>query len=190
MKLRIPVLVLFPLLVISACSRSSAPQVHVNFDYLFSNGDSGIKVEQERVIITDAQGHQAVITQQGTLTIEDKSIAVTPQAEDDLVQYVHTTQQIREQGLNVARRAGGFAAGILSDVFGGLMSGKSEQDIERNANQSAATFKKSVLPICHSVQELKQLQDTIATEVPAFEPYAVIEDKDSNDCSKDLNSRS
>jgi hypothetical protein len=188
MKLRIPVLVLFPLLVISACSRNHTPQINVNFNYMFNNGNQSLKLEQDRVIITNDQGHQAVVTQQGTLTIEDKVVAVPPQVRDRLVQYVQTTQQIKQQGIEVAKRAGGFALGILSEVFGGLLSGKSEQDIEHNANQSAAKFKKSVLPICDSVQKLKQLQDTIATEVPAFEPYAVIEDKDSNDCVKGINS--
>jgi len=188
MKLRISVLVLFPLLVISACSRSGTPQVNVNFNYMFSSDNHGLKVEQGRVIITNDQGHQAVVTQQGTLTIEDKSVAVPPQVRDNLVQYVQTTQQLKQQGIEVAKHAGGFAIGILSDVFGGLLSGESDKDIERNANQSAAEFKKSVLPICMSVQKLKQLQDKIATDVPAFEPYAVIEDKDSNDCEKGINS--
>ncbi|MGA9855820.1 MAG: hypothetical protein WBR29_11140 [Gammaproteobacteria bacterium] len=189
MKLRISVFVLFLLLAISACSRSGTPQVNVNFNYLFSSNGNGIKVEPERVIITNDQGHQAVITQQGALTIEDKSVAVSPQAKDNLSQFVETTQQIREQGMEVARRAGSFAAGILSDVFGGLLSGQSDKDIERNANQSAAEFKKSVLPICMSVQKLKHLQDAIVADVPAFKPYAVIEDQDSNDCMRSLNSK-
>jgi len=188
MKLRISVFILFPLLVISACSRSGTPQVNVNFNHMFSSDNHGLKVEQGRAIITNDQGHQAVITQQGTLTIENRDVAVTPQTKDDLVQYVETTQEIKQQGIEIARRAGGFAAGILSDVFGGLLNGESDKDIERNANQSAAEFKQSVLPICMSVQKLKQLQDAIATDVPAFEPYAVIEDKDSNDCVKGLNS--
>ncbi len=189
MKLGSSVFGLFLLLVISACSRSGTPQVSGNFNYLFSSGDHSVKVEQGRVIITNDQGHQAVITQQGALTIEDKDVTVSPQAKDNLVQYVQTTQQIQQQGIEIARHAGSFAVGILGDVFGGLLSGQSDKDIERNAHQSAAEFKKSVLPICMSVQKLKQLQDTVAVDVPAFKSYAVIEDKDSNDCVQGLESK-
>ncbi len=189
MKLRIAVFLVFPLLVISACSRSDTPQVNVNFNYLFNSGNHSVKVEQGRVIITNDTGNHAVITQQGTLTIEGNSVAVSPRAKRDLLQYVQTTQEIRQQGMDVAKHAGSFAMGIVGDVFSGLFSGKSEQDIERNANHSAAEFKQSVLPICESVQKLIQVQDAVVVEVAAFKPYAVIEDKDASDCMQGVNSK-
>ncbi len=189
MKVKISVFSLLLLLVFSACSRDGSQQVNVNFNYLFTSGNHSVKVEQGRVVITNDEGYQAVITEEGALTIEGNSIPVQPQAKNNLMQYVQITQQIRQQGIDVAKRAGGFAVGILGDVFNGLLSGKSDQDIERNANHSAADFKKSVLPICESVQKLKQAQDAIATDVPSFKPYAVIEDKDANDCMKDVNSQ-
>ena len=189
MKARMAVVSLFLLMLFTACSRGGTPQVNVNFNYLFNSGNHSIKVENERVVITNDAGNQAVITQQGTLTIEGKDVTVTPQAKGNLQQYLQTTQQIRQQGVEIARHAGGFAAGILGDVFGGLLSGESDQDIERKANQSAAEFKQSVLPICTSVQKLKQMQDAIAADMPAFKPFAVIEDKDANDCQKSLKAK-
>lgn len=189
MKLKISVFSLLVLLLCSACSRGDAPQVNMNFNYLFNSGNHSVQVEDGRVIITNDAGNQAVITQPGALTIEGKQVTVTPQAKDNLQQYLQTTQQIRQQGMDIAKHAGSFAMGIVGDVLGGLFSGKSDQDIERNANHSAAQFKQSVLPICESVQKLIQVQDAVAVKVPAFKPYAVIEDKDASDCVKDVNSK-
>ncbi|MGH8282390.1 MAG: hypothetical protein ACRESE_00905 [Gammaproteobacteria bacterium] len=138
------------------------------------------------MIITNDEGHQAVITQDGVLTVEGKSITTSSQDQDNLVHYVETTQQMEQEGLTIAKHAGGFAVGIVGDVFSGLFSGKSDKEIEQKANQSASEFKKTVLPICTSAQKLEHLQDAIATDVPAFKPYAVIQDKDVSDCQQSL----
>ncbi|MGH8396661.1 MAG: hypothetical protein ACRETA_00240 [Gammaproteobacteria bacterium] len=171
--------------VLSGCSRGT-PQAGNNFNYLFNNGHHSIETKDGQVIITNDEGHQAVITQDGTLAIENKSIAVVPKVKDNLAQYVETTQQMEKEGLTIAKHAGGFAAGIVGDVFSGLFNGKSEKDIEQKANQSAAEFKKTVLPICISAQKLEHLQDAIAADVPAFKQYAVIQDKDVTDCQQRL----
>ncbi|MGH8307224.1 MAG: hypothetical protein ACRER0_03045 [Gammaproteobacteria bacterium] len=173
------------LLVLSGCSRGT-PQAGNNFNYLFSNGHHSIETKDGRVIITNDEGHQAVITQNGTLMIENKNMAVSPQDKDHLAQYVETTQEMEREGLEIAKHAGSFAAGIVGDVFSGLFNGKSEKDIEQKANQSATEFKKTVLPVCASAQKLEHLQDAIAADVPAFKPYAVIQDKDVSDCQRDL----
>lgn len=189
MKVKISVFSLLLLLMFSACSRGGSQHADVNFNYMFTNGNHSVKVEPGRVVITNDEGHQAVITQQGTLTIEGNSVVVKPQVKSNLIQYVQTTQQIRQQGIDIAKHAGSFAMGIVGDVLGGLFSGKSDQDIDRNVHHSAAQFKKSVLPICESLQTLIKVQDAVAAEVPAFRPYKVIKDNGASDCIKDVNSK-
>jgi Protein of unknown function (DUF2884) len=152
------------------------------------NGDDGIRIEHGDVVIHSDSGSEARITPSGTLSIDGKNVTVTDQQKIKLLEYNSTVKDIENQGLKLGMDAAGFALNVVGDVFAALLSGEDENSIDREANARARKFKQRALPICKDVQSLKHIQDELAASIQSFKPFAVIGEKDADDCVHDINS--
>lgn len=161
---------------------------HPAYATIWSADHQGITLDGGDAVIHGDDGTEARITPGGALFIADKPQKVTPAQQQQLMRYVSTVQDMQAKGLVLAGEAGQFAESIVSEVVGGLFSDESQDQIEQKANQRAHNFKQQALPICRDAQTLKQLQDTLVSGLPAFQPYAIIEGHDVNDCQRDITS--
>ncbi|HET7649399.1 MAG TPA: DUF2884 family protein [Gammaproteobacteria bacterium] len=145
-----------------------------------------IHIKNGNVIISSDHGNEATITTDGGLVINGKSVPVSDQDRIKLMQYNSTVKDIENRGIKLGMDATGFALDVVADVIGDLLSGESEEEIDKHANARAHRFKQKALPICEDVHTLKQIQDTLSADIPSFKPFAVIEGRDADDCEHDI----
>lgn len=173
---------------VMCCLITPPSMANNNFNVFTSNSQGKIITEDGAVIIRPSTGGTAHIAQDGTLTINGKVETVTPAQHRLLVQYVATINDMQRLAMQLISAVPDFTAGIVADVMADLFSGASEDQIDKKANSRAHDFAQKALPICKDAQTLKQLQDTLTASLPAFKPYAVIEDHGMHDCEHDIES--
>ncbi|MGB9428869.1 MAG: hypothetical protein WCC11_03170 [Gammaproteobacteria bacterium] len=154
----------------------------------WSYDSNGINLDHGDVIIHGNDGTRARIMPDGTLLIAGKLQAVTPAQKQQLIRYVTMVKDMEIQGERLGLAAPGFALHVIADAFDGVFSGKSDDQIDKDANSRAHDFAQKALPICNDVQTLQQIQDSLRAGIPAFKPYAVIEGNDAGNCERDINS--
>jgi hypothetical protein len=147
-----------------------------------------IHLKNGDVIISNEHGGEARITTEGSLIINGKPVPVADPDKIKLMQYNSTVKDIENRGIKLGMDATGFALDVVADVIGDLLSGESEDEIDKHANARANKFKQKALPICQDVHTLKQIQDTLSADIQSFKPFAVIEGRDADDCEHDIKS--
>lgn len=148
--------------------------------------NQGIILDEGAAVIHGRDGGTARIAADGTLYIEGESVAVSAAQKRQLARYVATVKDIERRGLELGAAAGDFAAGLVGEVFAALLTGADAEDIDRKAESRSHAFAGEALSICRDMQQLKRIQDQLATAIAAFRPYAVIAGKDAADCKRDV----
>lgn len=155
---------------------------------LMGDDDQGLHIDGQDILIDNHQGDQARIAADGSLSVNGKPVTVTGPQKTMLQRYNRTVMDLKVKGIELGKHAAGFAMRIVGEAIAAVFSGDSEADISRRTNAEVENFKLKALPICEDVQVLKRLQDRLAAEIPAFQPFSVIESKDADDCEHDLKS--
>lgn len=149
-------------------------------DVRINTHDSGrIDIEGAGIVITAADDSRAEIDPAGDLKIRGKDVPVTDAQRQLLVQYSQNLRDMEKRGEAVNRQAWSMAGGILSTALGDLFTGASDKQFDQDTNKAAEPLKEEVLQLCDSVKAERKLQDQISAALPAFEPYAVIHEHDT-----------
>jgi hypothetical protein len=156
-------------------------------DVRINTHDKGrIDIEGADIVITADDRSQAEIDPAGDLKIRGKDVPVTDAQRQLLVQYSQNLRDMEKQGEAAKRQAWSMAPDILGTALGDLFTGASDKQINDDANKAAEPLKGEVLKLCDSVKAERKVQDQISDALPAFRPYAVIhEDDTENDCRAD-----
>jgi hypothetical protein len=164
-------------LALTACDRS-APQADTGggssdpHSLSFNNGDITLK----------ASGHPpATITRSGDLLIDGKPVAVNAEQHALLVAYRAQLGAIGAQGLEVGKQGAALGVKAAGDALAGVFSGDTEH-VGEHIEAQADKLKQEALKICQQVMALRQAQDALAQQLPAFRPYASLDARDIYDC--------
>lgn len=146
---------------LAACS----PSIHdFGHSVTFENG----------ALVAHASGQpNAYITTDGNLRIGDRAIDTTPQQRALLKNYYGESRALVDAGVAVGKAGAELGIHAIGDTISGLLSGKSDQaqqGIETQANAIDATAQK----LCASLNQLRDTQQAIAAQLPAFTPYRPI----------------
>ena len=157
---------------------------HVGIDV---DGDSQIHMDGEDVVITAHDGSKARITPAGGLSIGGKTVAVDDGQRKLLRRYCLGIHNIEARGMQMGRDALHMVGGIMGTVVADLFTGGGDNDdkIDRDAKRQAEPLKQEARALCKDVQTERQVQGTIVAQLPAFQPYAVIDTRSDNDCHVD-----
>ncbi|MEO7478456.1 MAG: DUF2884 domain-containing protein [Lysobacteraceae bacterium] len=129
-----------------------------------------------------AQGApNAVITPAGDLSIDNKSVAVTPEQRDLLKKYYGDVVAIRQAGIETGKAGAAMAGHAIGAVASGLAHGDPDS-IGPKIDAHAKEIESKAMVICNDVVALRTTQDAIAASLPAFKPYANIEKQEVDDC--------
>lgn len=123
----------------------------------------------------------ANITAAGDLSIADKSVPVTPAQRDLLKHYYGDAMAMRDHGLATGKAGIDTANTALRSVASGLASGNTDK-IDSEVNASAAKVEAQANLICNDLADLRSTQETLAGQLPAFQPYALIKANEADDC--------
>jgi hypothetical protein len=128
------------------------------------NGKGGVNIDTND---SNDDRPEAEITPKGDLLIEGKAVAINNEQRTLLL-----------QGADLAAKA-------MGEAFKGILSGKSEQEIEKSVEAEAAGIKQSAAKLCARLPGLLASQTELAATLPEFKPYATMTREDIDDCMKD-----
>jgi len=71
-----------------------------------------------------------------------------------------------------------------SEAIAGAFSGKPEQEIRRHIEAKTSGIREAAAKLCDRLPAMMATQQKLATDVPAFKPYATMTQQDIVDCHR------
>ena len=179
----------FPALL-AGCGLMLAAAINADADvriHAYAYADDHIHFSGDDIVITASGTPEARITPAGGFSIGGKAVVVDESQRRLLVQYSADAHDIERRGARIGVEGANMAMDILGDVFGGLLDGDSDKQIEANARSHTAGLKDAVRGLCDDMKSLQATQTRLAGTLAAFQPYAVITDEDVDHCYDDIN---
>ncbi|RUL79718.1 hypothetical protein [Dyella choica] len=156
--------------LISACN---SPDTNL------ANG--GITLKDNIVTLHADGAPDAQIDADGTLLVDGKAVSVTTPQHGLLMLYVQQVMDVHQTGLAMGKVGAGMGMKSIKDSIDGKSKAEKNKDVESGGEQLKALGKK----MCQDQADIKDVQDQLATQLPAFKPYAKIVTKSRADCEKD-----
>lgn len=129
---------------------------------------------------------KAEITPQGELLIAGKQVAATPTQHTLLLDYRKQIVGIAEAGMDIGTQGADLGMNAAKEAMWGALSGKSDKDIEASIKPQTDKIQAAALKLCQRMPDLLSTQQKLAAAMPEFKPYATMEQKDVDDCGKDM----
>ena len=129
---------------------------------------------------------KAVITPQGELVIAGRPVQATPEQHTLLVDYRQQIIGIAEAGMDIGASGADIGVTAAKQAIWGALSGKSDKEIEASIKPQTDKIEADAAKLCQRLPDLLSSQQKLATAMPEFRPYATMQQKDVDDCSKDM----
>lgn len=127
---------------------------------------------------------KAEITPQGDLLIADNKVAATPAQHVLLLDYRQQIIGIAEAGMDIGSQGADLGMNAAKQALWGKLSGKDDKAIEASIKPQTDKIEAAAMKLCKRLPELLSSQQKLAAAMPAFRPYATMEQKDVDDCGK------
>jgi len=161
-------------------------------DVRIDTHDKGrIRIEGSDIVITAAGDHsRAEIDPAGDLKIAGQDVPVTDAERQLLVQYSQNLRDLEKQGEAATGQAWRMAPAILGTALRDLFTGAGDKQFDHDTDEAAKPLKEEFLELCDGVNAERKVQDQISDALPAFKPYAVISEHDTeHNCNSDEKSK-
>lgn len=193
--LRLLPTVLLSLPLIACGGTSSAPDKTVGKSVTEATGGVGETVKnamddarkdiaQGNIKISADKQPRAEITPDGRLLIAGKEIAANDIQRRHLQDYRGHVVAIAMDGMDVGLAGAKLGASAAGEALKGIFSGDSE-GVEKRINAEAEKIEAQAKRICDRLPAMLASQQALARELPAFKPYATMDQSDVDDCGKD-----
>lgn len=128
----------------------------------------------------------AEITPQGELLISGKQVAATPAQHALLLDYRQQLVGIAEAGMDIGAQGADLGINATKGAILGAFTGKNDKDIEATVKPQAEKIKAAAVALCKRLPNLLSSQQNLAAAMPEFRPYATMQQKDVDDCGKEM----
>ena len=157
---------------------SCSPGTHVSTD-------KGNVTSDGKVITLRASGQpDAKISADGELTIDGKTVAVNDAQRALLQNYLKEMNAMTADGIAIGKQGAALAGTAVSEAIKGAINGDGKP-VDEKIEAEAKKIEQQAMQLCKRLVTIKASQDTLADQLPAFKPYATIDDSDVNDCGSD-----
>jgi len=129
---------------------------------------------------------KAQITPQGDLLIDGKKVTATPEQREMLLGYRRRVIGIAEAGMDIGTQGADLGIRAAKEAMWGAFTGKSDKDIEASIKPQTEKIKAAAATLCRRLPDLLSSQQKLAAAMPEFRPYATMQQKDVDDCGKDM----
>ncbi|HEY0197756.1 MAG TPA: DUF2884 family protein [Rhodanobacter sp.] len=157
---------------------------------IISSGNSnlvngGIRLHDGLVTLHAKGSPDATISATGDLGIDQHAVEVNANQRSLLQQYYRNAAAVRQHGIETGKAGAAIAGQAISSVAKGIAKGDTDQ-IDKEIDAKTAVVTQTALKICGDLAGIKTAQDALASQLPAFKPYAAIVDAGAViDCEKD-----
>lgn len=142
-----------------------------------------INVNGHEINSSDSNLPRAEITPQGDLLIAGKAVDVTPAQRKLLLEYRGEVIGVASAGMEIGKQGVDIAGKALGTAVASIFNGKSDQ-AEREMKAQGERIEAAAMKLCDQLPAMLQTQQKLAAELPAFKPYANMEQSDIDDCRK------
>lgn len=139
------------------------------------------KMEHGNIDLSDADNNKAEITPKGDLLINGKAIAVDAQQRALLLDYRKQVEEIALAGMDIGVAGAHLGAKAAGEALRGVFSGNPE-GIEAKVNAEAAKIEARAKQLCGLLPAMQAKQQALAAALPAFKPFATMDQSDIDDC--------
>ena len=129
---------------------------------------------------------KAEITPQGELLIAGKKVAATPVQQALLLDYRKHIVDIAEAGMDIGAQGADLGVNAAKEALWGTLIGKSDKDIETAVKPQTDKIQAAAATLCLRLPDLLSTQQKLAAAMPEFRPYATMQQKDVDDCGKNM----
>ncbi|HUO80310.1 MAG TPA: DUF2884 family protein [Steroidobacteraceae bacterium] len=144
-----------------------------------------LRVEDGQVVIAGAGGGEARVSPDGRLTVGGADVSVTEGQRAQLANYYKAASAVFDHAVATGSAGAAVGAAAASGVASGLAKGDMS-DLKAKVEAQAGEVRRQAAKMCESLKEARAAQDALAAQLPAFQPYAVISEKETADCARDL----
>ncbi|HBK46496.1 MAG TPA: DUF2884 domain-containing protein [Xanthomonadaceae bacterium] len=164
-------------LAATGCNRSEPSRAD-------ADGGHGVSFVDGKIVLKSEGLPSATITEQGELLIGGKPVQLTDAQRRLTLEYRTQLQAITRQGIEVGKQGAALGVQAAGEALKGVFSGNTDK-IGEKVEAEAEKIKQQALKICDHLDSLKQAQDALAGQVPAFRPYAALDAHSVSDCRDD-----
>lgn len=125
----------------------------------------------------------AEITPAGALLIEGKDVVTTPAQRARLLEYRHQVEGIALAGMDIGVAGANLGVKAAGEALKGVFSGQTE-GIEQRINAEADKLKVQAKGLCDKLPAMLATQQALAASLPAFAPYATMDQTDVDGCDE------
>lgn len=129
---------------------------------------------------------KAEITPQGDLLIAGKKVTATPTQQALLLDYRKQIVGIAEAGMDIGAQGADLGVNAAREALWGKITGKSDKDIETAIKPQTDKIQAAAAKLCQRLPGVLSAQQKLAAAMPEFRPYATMQQKDVDDCGKDM----
>ncbi len=128
---------------------------------------------------------KAEITPQGDFLIAGKAVPLTPAQRTETLAYRQQLVEIAREGIAIGSQGAALGIHAASAAIAAAFSGESEQQIRQRVEAQASGIRVAAAKICDRLPALKASQQKLATDLPAFKPYADLTPAKIDECRRD-----
>ena len=158
--------------VVAACSsesRSVLPRISV--------------VDDTHVAVHARGAADAVVSVEGVLTIDGRSVTLTTPQQESLKRYYAGVVALHKDAIATGKAGMRTAGKAIGSVVSGLVNGDTDK-IGDKVDAEAAKVDAAAMTVCRDLSVIQAEQVFIAGQLEAFRPYAVIDSRAVADCER------
>jgi len=175
-------------LLLTGCNNSSTDnasdgigsKISANIESEINKAKTEFEKEKKDIEVRLMDGKEALISANGDLTIAGEKIELSQAQRDLTLQYYATTREMAMQGMEIGKESAKLATAAIGSALEGAFNGTSEKKIEAEVEAKSGSIKAAANRLCQSALSLKDTQQKLSAELPAFnaEPIEVDVKKD------------
>lgn len=141
------------------------------------------ELAQGNIKISNDQSDKAEITPQGELLINGKTVPTTASQRALLLDYRKQIEAIAGAGMDIGVAGANLGVKAAGEALKGIFSGDTN-GIEDRVNAETSKIEEKAKQLCTLLPEMMNKQQALAAALPAFKPYATMDQGDIDDCGK------
>jgi len=143
------------------------------------------KLATENIRVAEDSGKpKAEISPQGDFLVEGKSVPIDEAQRKLLLAHRANLIAVAQAGIAVGMQGADLgieaATGALKSVFTGT-----SDDFDKRMEERGKQIEVEAMKICKNLSPLLESQNALAASLPAFRPYATLDQTDIDECGKD-----
>lgn len=131
-----------------------------------------------------AGGLKAELSPKGDLIIGGTPVPMTDAQRALALTYRQRLTEVAIAGIEVGTQGADLAGKAVSEAMKGVFTGKSDE-VEAKIEAEAKKIEAAATQLCTKLPALLEAQNQLAAALPAFQPYAKMDQGDIEDCGKD-----